>query len=150
MDDLERLLRELETLKRKQVRIGLQRGKKHKGKNQADLVDIAVYNEFGTSSIPARPFFAQTVEQQGEFLTEFSSELAGRLVDGTETAESVLKKIGTAAKGAVQYQITNGGFVPNAPATVKRKKSDQPLIDTGLMRQSIQFIICDKGEDSDV
>ena len=55
-----RFLKELQNLSEKQVRVGLKRGKKGKRHNgtssQTDLVDIALYNELGTSTIPARPF----------------------------------------------------------------------------------------------
>ena len=32
-----------------------------------------------------------------------------------------------------------GTFAPDAPATARRKKSSRPLIDTGLLRQSIKY-----------
>lgn len=46
-----KLFKELKELSEMQVRVGFQRGKKHKGKGKragADLVDIALYNELGT------------------------------------------------------------------------------------------------------
>ena len=33
--------------------------------------------------------------------------------------------------------FTTGSFTPNKPATIKRKGSSRPLIDTGHLRQSI-------------
>ena len=47
------------------------------------------------------------------------------------------------ARNAVVRKINKGPFTPNAPATVKRKGSSQPLIDTGNLRKSITFVIRD-------
>ena len=38
-----------------------------------------------------------------------------------------------------------GDFEPNAPSTIRKKKSDKPLIDTGRMRQSVMTVIDKKG-----
>ena len=57
------------------------------------------------------------------------------------TAESALDELGVLVKGLVQDEIVQGGFAPNAPATVLRKGSAQPLIDTGLMRQSVKYVV---------
>ncbi|MCM1059079.1 MAG: hypothetical protein NC452_02170 [Eubacterium sp.] len=57
------------------------------------------------------------------------------------TAVQSLVKLGTFGKALVQQEIIDGGFEPNAPATVSKKGSAQPLIDTGTMRQSVGFKI---------
>ena len=67
------------------------------------------------------------------------------LADGG-TAQQALQKIGVFAKGLVQQEIVDGGFAPNAESTVKKKGSDKPLIDSGLMRESVNFVIKGRGE----
>ena len=62
-----------------------------------------------------------------------------------KTAEQVLREMGVYLKGQMQEEITNGEYVPNAPATIRKKKSDKPLIDTGRMRSSVQYQIKEKG-----
>ena len=52
--------------------------------------------------------------------------------------DAALKKFGEIVKGDIQETILNGGFVRNAPSTVKRKGQNMPLIDTGVMISSIQ------------
>jgi hypothetical protein len=64
---------------------------------------------------------------------------------GGASAESILKKIGIFQKDLMQVEITEGGFEPNAASTVKRKGSSVPLIDTGRMRQSVNYIVKEKG-----
>ena len=46
----------------------------------------------------------------------------------------------------MQQEIVDGGFVANKPSTIKKKKSEQPLIDTGHMRQSVDFVIKERGD----
>lgn len=62
------------------------------------------------------------------------------------TTEEALKDLGVFCKGLVQQEIVDGGFVANKPSTIKKKKSEQPLIDTGHMRQSVDFVIKERGD----
>ena len=43
------------------------------------------------------------------------------------------------------YRAGQGGFAPNAESTIKKKGSDQPLIDTGYMRQSVNYVVKRRG-----
>ena len=61
------------------------------------------------------------------------------------TAEQSLKQIGVFGVGLVQEKIESGSYEPNAPSTIRKKKSDKPLIDTGKMRQSVKYVIRKKG-----
>ena len=143
-----KLFKELKELSEMQVRVGFQRGKKHKGKGKragADLVDIALYNELGT-----RPVLAQTVAQQGDSIKQASVELIMQVAEGKMKGKQALKNIGVLVKGAVQHQMVEGEFVPNAPSTIRKKGSDKPLIDTGQLRQGVSYKICRKGEYDDV
>ena len=58
-----------------------------------------------------------------------------------------IKKFGNFVEGLVKDKIVNGPFVPNSPATIKRKGSSRPLIDTGHLRQSVRYRIRQKGSD---
>lgn len=149
----EKLLKNLNKMKKLQVRVGVQGGKKYKKKSRdgkeeegADLVDIAIWNELGTDKIPARPFLGQMVDQHGGEIQQISAEMVQKICKGQLDAQSAFKKIGVVTVGYVQDQITNGEFEPNAPMTVQRKGSDHPLIDTGQLRRGISYVICKKGE----
>ena len=56
-----------------------------------------------------------------------------------------MKEIGAFQKGLIQERIVEGSFTTNAEATIRKKKSATPLIDTGRMRQSVNFVIRKKG-----
>lgn len=145
-----RFLKELQKLSEKQVRVGLKRGKKGKRHNgtssQTDLVDIALYNELGTSTIPSRPFLAQTVQMHEEEIKEMAATEVSQALLGEKDSQQAFEVIGEDVRKKVQNRIDEGQFVPNAPSTIKRKGHDHPLIDTGTMRDSISYTVCEKGE----
>lgn len=148
--DGERFFRELQNLSAKQVRVGLKRGKKGKRHNgtssQTDLVDIALYNELGTSTIPSRPFLAQTVQMHEEEIKEMAATEISQTLIGKKDSQQAFNAIGEDVRQKVQNRINEGQFVPNAPSTIRHKGHDHPLIDTGTMRDSISYTICEKGE----
>lgn len=109
-----------------------------------DVVAIAAYNEFGTSTIPPRPFIQQTMtKHEGEISETFASAVAQ--VMGGATAEDALNQIGKTFKEMIQAEISSGDFAPNAPETVAKKGSSTPLIDTGRMRDSVDYLVRSKG-----
>ena len=61
--------------------------------------------------------------------------------------EQALGQLGEMTKGDVQTEIRSGDFAPLKPATIKRKGSSRPLIDTGQMVQSIAWELGDKNHD---
>ena len=141
-----RFMKELAELNDLQVRVGFQRGREIEQKNGTDMCDIAAWNELGTSNgIPSRPFLRDSVDKHGTELNAFLEDQVELMKRGV-SAEQVLKNIGQYQKGRVQEEITDGSFVPNAKSTVRKKHSDHPLIDTGHMRQSVNYVICRKGE----
>ena len=113
------------------------------------MVDVAAFNEFGTSTIPARPFFKQSYENHRDELQNICARAAKSVISGGP-ADKALDMIGVFTTGLVQEEILNGNFAPNSPSTIKRKGSDVPLIDTGGMRQSIRHVKRRKGGGSGV
>ena len=114
-------------------------------KDGTDLVDVAMYNEYGTSTIPPRPFLEQGVQNHQQEIQQAINN-AFYIVDKGGDAEKGLNQIGNVARGAIQDEIANGDFAPNAPSTIKKKGSSRPLIDTGHMRQSVKYYIRKAGE----
>lgn len=134
-----KFFRELKKLKKMEVAVGFQAGQAEE-ENGADLVDIAAYNELGTSGTPARPFMKQSFENHEDFLKN-ACERVNQTINSGGSMEQALNKLGVELKGLVQSEIVDGDFAPNAEATIKRKKSDKPLIDTGTMRQSVNYVV---------
>ena len=136
----ERMLRELGSL---QVRVGFQQGGATED-DGTDICDIAMWNELGTERAPARPFLRMSVDENEDKIKDFLKSKKADIVGGA-SAEQVLKEIGIFQKDLIQEKITNGSFVPNSAYTIAKKGSSKPLIDTGRMRQSVNYVIKEKG-----
>ena len=72
-------------------------------------------------------------------------QMAVQVLNGA-TAEQVLRQMGLYLKRQMQKEIKNGEYVPNAPETIRKKKSDKPLIDSDSMRNSVLYQIKKKGD----
>ena len=108
------------------------------------MCDIAMWNELGTEHAPSRPFLRMSVDENEGKIKDFLKSKKADLIRGA-SAEQVLKEIGIFQKDLIQEKITNGDFVENARATIEKKGSSKPLIDTGRMRQSVNYVIKEKG-----
>lgn len=138
-----RYFQELEKLKNIEVVVGFQDGEEYE--DGTSLVNVAAYNELGTSKSPSRPFMRQSFENHEDKLQKACDHVNERINRG-EPAQQALQELGVFLKGLVQEEIVEGEFVPNAPSTIKRKGSEKPLIDTGTMRQSVNFVIRDRSD----
>nr|WP_304956395.1 hypothetical protein [uncultured Acetatifactor sp.] len=142
-----KFFRELGELKKMEVRIGFQRGDAQE-EDGTDMCDVAAYNELGTEHIPARPFIRQSVDDNESKINSFLKEEVKDFTHG-KSAEQILKEIGIFQKDLMQDKITSGSFAPNADSTIKKKGSSKPLVDTGRMRQSVNYVIQKKGSGND-
>lgn len=138
-----KFVQELKKLERLEVRVGFQSGDASY-ENGADICEIAAHNEFGGSGTPARPFMKQSFENH-EAELRAACERVNKAIGNGGTAEAALKQLGVVTKGLVQDEIVSGGFAANSPATIARKGSATPLIDTGTMRGSVNYVIKNRG-----
>lgn len=101
------------------------------------VFEVAAYNEFGTSNIPERPAFRNAVRAiEDEGLSVIADIVAAA---GVNLRADGAEQIGEYAKSEVQEHVTTLDQPPNAPSTIQRKGSSNPLIDTGFMRQSVSY-----------
>ena len=114
------------------------------------IAEYAVYNEFGTSRIPARPFMRTVAkEKPKQWIGEMVRHIRGRATDPVIWKQA-LGVAGESMKSDIKDSIQNGNWTPNAPATVAAKKRkgkvepDHPLIDTGQMLAAVSYEVIDK------
>lgn len=124
------------------------------------VAGYAAVNEFGSAdgSVPERSFLRSTVDANGRV---YESELQAVAVEAIDAAvrslssgqaeatlERGLGRVGARAARDVQLTIRDLRDPPNAPSTLAGKyPGDNPLIETGRMRQSISFAVAmDGGE----
>ena len=103
------------------------------------LAQLGMIHEYGTSTIPPRPFLLPAIQNHQREIRELSATLLAKVVRGEMSKRDALGKIGALAQGLVQQQIRETVNPPLQPATIRRKGSSQPLIDSGNMWQNVQW-----------
>lgn len=107
------------------------------------VIMVAAVNNFGSSTrgIPARPFMIEGAEPAIEATAPIAAALIPALNAGRATAADILGDMGPFAEAAFKEKITQGPWEPNADSTVAEKGSSSPLIDTGLLRNSLTHVV---------
>lgn len=103
--------------------------------NGIHAASVGKWMEFGTLKIPMRPFLRPAVDKNIKRWTAF---LHSQLKGGADV-ELSLNRTGELARGDIVKSLTSVTSPPLAEATIKRKGSDKPLIDTGFLRASIDY-----------
>ena len=108
------------------VKVGIQGG------SHDDMVDIAIYNHFGTRHM------ADCAEQNAAQISEAQRRVVYRVLEGADV-DAMLHQLGNWYRDVQRAHIRHGNWVPNAPATIRRKGSDRPLIDTGQLVNAVEY-----------
>jgi len=108
----------------------------------SELVTVGAVQEFGApkKNIPARPFIRTTYDENREKINNLVLNEYEKIVDGSSNVKRSLGLIGEWLKAKTQAKIRAIRTPPNAPTTIAKKGSSNPLIDTGQMVQSIQHV----------
>jgi len=100
------------------------------------VAEVAVKNEFG-HGVPERPALrVANKENEKNLLTIIKNSIDPEKMIITDRIGGL---IGASHQGAIQQSITKLRSPANSPETIEAKKSSNPLIDTGLYRNSISF-----------
>ena len=118
------------------VKVGVMSGSYPDG---TSVVDVAYWNEYGTSKMPSRPFIRQTFEKNGSDIEQVSRTLLGGIITGIYNADGALRELGDWYEGVMKEVLRDGSYVPNAPSTLAQKNGSKPLVDTGTLLQSIKW-----------
>ncbi len=118
------------------------------GRGSVNNAELLYLHECGVPSknIPPRPVLKPALNQPDvkmkieKLMRDAALEA---LVKGSpENAEKNFHKAGMIGRDACKKWISDGGHLaPNAPATIARKGSSKPLIDTGSMLGSITYAV---------
>lgn len=90
-------------------------------------------------NIPERSFLRSTFDEKLNEWMEYVNMLIGKLIKGNETADSIAEKVGARIQRDIQRKIRETSEPENAAATIARKGANNPLIDTGRLRQSVTY-----------
>jgi hypothetical protein len=92
-------------------------------------------------NVPARDFMTQGGVRALEKTGPISAKLIKKLNAGEMTIDQILDVLGPVAVAEFQQTIIDINDPPNAPSTVRKKGSSNPLVDTGLMNQTLTHIV---------
>jgi hypothetical protein len=150
------LMRKIGEADNRSVKVGfpsngvVRQGRKSNTKKSVEQVDIArvieyaAYNHFGTRDgrIPSRPFMTTAFTGSNKAaLDRLIKKEVSLIIDPKRntSVEGSLRRLGVQAVSLIRKSITDMRSPANSPRTKSQKKSDNPLIDTGRMRQSVQY-----------
>ena len=122
------------------LKVGLLKGLGiHPNSEGMTIPEVGAVNEFGGGNVPERSFIRSTIRENVKKYSEVRKELLAKIITGNMTLDKAVNILGTMVKSDIQKMITDLKDPPNAPRTVEEKGSSNPLIDTGLLRKSIQW-----------
>ena len=152
LDTIKKIDKTLNELKSKRLLVGvIGEGVNSPQEGGATILEYAVFNEYGTSLIPARPFFrtATKTRKSVREIQEFIVKQVEQVVRGNKNSDMTLNSIGLYVVGRIQRSIKSGNWEDNKESTKKRKRKKggglKPvLIDSGSLIKSIDYEIKNK------
>lgn len=99
------------------------------------------------AGIPPRPFLLPGIAgAQARIADEFGKAATYAIEGRPEAVSRQFVRAGTIGRDAVKAKINTGPFVPLAPTTLAARRArgrtgTKPLIDTGQLRNSINFVV---------
>ena len=116
------------------------------GKAGSEQVLIGAVQEFGSPAkkIPSRSYIRSTVNENQAVYKSLLKAMAVAIGQGNNSLVTQLSRIMLKVESDIKRKITTLKTPPNAPSTIKKKGSDNPLIDKGILRQSITSVVRDR------
>lgn len=159
-DNVARVMKSMRAMAERQVLVGIPSETADRKPDQGEAAapinnaTIGYIMEFGSpaKNIPARPHLIPGSKKAMPEVIKTYRIGAKLLIDGDASGlEKAHMAVGLKVQSAVKQWITDSGhFAPLAPATLagrraRGRKGEKPLIDTGQYRNSITFVIRQKG-----
>jgi len=98
---------------------------------------------YGDITIPERSVLRSTEKENRDKYKDMMKDMLPAVLLGDMRVRTMLGRVGAAAQGDVREKFGSDDLAPNAPLTVELKGSSAPLIDSGQLRQSIDYIVED-------
>lgn len=154
-DRVDAMMRSVQALVQRELLVGIPASSAprtpEEGEAPIDNATLGYIHEFGApgANIPARPFLVPGLQAARGRIGRRLQRAAEAAMDGrTDAVDAEYDAAGLIAQNAVRQRISEGPFVPLAPATLARRKSrkpprmgERPLIDTGQLRRSITYVV---------
>jgi len=107
------------------------------------VFQIGMIHEFGVpeKNIHRRSFIRVPIENNIKEITKLIENNHKLVSENAMSAKVALDRIGIKAQNTIKESFRNNDWKPLKRATVKRKGSSRPLIDTGQLIGSISYIV---------
>lgn len=155
-DDTKRIRKAVESAKGAYVTIGVHDDAgKYSTSNAPEVAEVALWNEFGTGTIPERSFLRSAIDGNEGKINEWREEAINNIVEGRWNTKKALEAIGLRIQILIQNRIKSNVPPPNADSTIAAKQRSgvapksgfnpeysgrtSTLIDTGLLLRSITY-----------
>jgi hypothetical protein len=108
--------------------------------NGTSYVEIAAFQEFGTSTLPERSFVRATFRDNPAEVAKVCERLCKAIVLKGMNVTQALELLGQWAAARVRRTITSNAVrPPDAPATIAAKGSSTTLVDTGGLVNAVSY-----------
>lgn len=136
-----KFLREVFSKGQTQLEVGVlaDEGSKKHAKSDLTVLEIATIHEFGLGNNPERSFIRAWFDENKEQNEELLFRLAEQVIAGKLTREQAMNQAGLRFVAGIQKRITDRIPPPLKQATIMRKGSTVPLVDTGQLKSSITY-----------
>ncbi len=101
------------------------------------VAQVAFWNEYGTTSSPARPFMRNTVAERQ---SKWGEALASLAKSGNFTTKIALSLMGEMMKDDFVKAIVDWP-ADNAPLTIALKGFNKGLVEKGVMQRSVDYLV---------
>ncbi len=139
----DKIVQNLISLSNEDVSVGFHDDGTMSDDGEMSMVDLAMQNQKGSNDghIPSRPFMDETAIKYETQIAGVQTAVVGKVIDGKLSPKVGVTKTGEAYKGMMKSTIDQFSTPANAESTISHKRSgnfvDNPLVDTGKMRDSI-------------
>lgn len=137
---LARIVENVRSMGLNKLEVGLPSGGSHSG-TSLSMHELGMVHEYGspTRNIPARPFIQPSIKDNTDKYKKLMRKQAGLLLFRQTSLNNALSLVGEVAKADIQKYMLSASFTPLSAATIEKKGSSKPLIDTGQMRNAITY-----------
>ena len=144
----DKLLKRAKALGEFEAACGFPKSLNIKYDNGASLIDVAIWNQYGTYNAPARDFMNPANAEIQKQWKDMAKAAMPAINAGQADPKTVLELGANMAKAEIQKSIVNlqvRNKKSGKPVYVEGKGSDNPLIDTGKMLTSVTYTIRKRG-----
>lgn len=97
--------------------------------------------------IPPRPFIRTAMTENKQKYEDMFKSGLGKIIGEGMTAKELLDVIGHTAVADIRKQMVKWSDPPNAPATIERKGTNNPLVDKGILGRNVEYRIAERWHD---